>query len=110
MKLSLEKTWTECLRMWKWIAGQAKKGRTNGTRALKAEWCEKHNYKLYEIQHNCFFCQYDTTRKRACQSCPARQIERGFHCSDEEYCWRDNPLAFYAKLVELNKIRRKAKR
>jgi hypothetical protein len=111
MRLSLEKTWTECLRMWKWIAKEKKKDRKLIISELKTIWLTKNHYKPNSILKDCFFCN---RAPGDCTICPGKEIDPFFNCKNDDYCYFSNPLAFYAKLVSLNKIRlarkRKAKR
>ena len=113
-KLTLSETWTLCLQMWKWIAGQVKKGRTE-TGALKKEWLLEHDWGDGELVNNCFFCEWalgkddaETYSYGGCPNrCPASKIDENFSCRNIEYDYYDCPIKFYQKLVRLNKIRKK---
>ena len=108
-RLTLSKTWTECLRMWKWIAEQAKKNDEVDVIKLKTKWTKKHGYKDVKILKDCFFCDWaGSSDDRICE-CPAKKIDPNFKCCNSLYYYHHKPLAFYAKLVELNK-KRKAKK
>jgi len=131
-KLTLSKTWKECLRMWKWIDKEVQK-EFQGTGVgiptvddLKEKWirCYAPNYRE-KLKHDCFFCEFAVQndglmdkktplRKiRTCSQCPGRLINRQFRCEFVSYSWYQNPRKFYKKLVQLNakrKAMRKAKR
>lgn len=122
MKLSLEKTWTECLRMWEDIAAEIrkliKKGAENidyDVEELKYDWLEQDGYEPDNIQAQCFFCDYQRKHAKTgfehvyCSRCPAKKIDKNFCCDNDDYDYQNNPLAFYAKLVELNRIRKNKK-
>lgn len=104
-KLSLEETWKLCMSMWRWIAKQWRAGRRD-VDALKREWLEKHGYKGIKIYNDCFFCQYVAKLKElSCSFCPGRKIDIIFNCNRVEYNFKCNPIAFYNKLVSLNRKR-----
>lgn len=106
--MTLNKTWTECLRMWKWIAKVWKEGMSVDD--LKIEWMEKHGYGRYQVQMRCFFCQYafngDDLSFGGCDSaCPGKLVNKRFDCRNSTYHWLHHPKAFYRKLLALNKKR-----
>lgn len=107
-KLTLNQAWTLCLRQWRWIAEQVKKGASAGKDIgdLKNEWIRKNGY---PEDSNCFFClwaeQQLPTLDTVCPNCPAKKIDKKFHCCEAIYDYWDKPLAFYTKLLKLNKIR-----
>ncbi len=106
-RLNLNETWVLCLKMWKWIAKQVKAGRQN-VEGLKEEWLRKH--KFSGIHSKCFFCDYavkNSHPKKFDCNCPAERIEQDFWCQKDSYCYSLKPIAFYKKLVELNKLRLK---
>lgn len=119
-KLTLGKTWSECLRMWKWIAEQKKKHNTKLIPALKGEWLDDNDYGEDDIANDCFFCDYALNKSDSyyigvrdedcCKYCPARKIDADFLCMYRDYDFEDRPIQFYAKLVELNEIRLSKKR
>ena len=104
-KLTLNKTWTECLRMWKWIAKEKKAGNLSRVVILKSKWLNEHGYNADEIQDTCFFCDY--VRRKTCCDCPGKKVNPGFDCEDENCEYDSEPIAFYNKLVALNKKRLK---
>lgn len=104
---TLEETWRLCLSMWQWIAEQVRGGSEEMVSALKDRWLVKNgfNVDLEEIEHSCFFCEYDNA---GCADCPARKVDPSFSCSKAEYNWHRKPIAFCNKLVSLNRKRKKA--
>ncbi len=102
----LDRTWKNCLRMWKWIA--RKYNDTVPVWDLKAEWLKKNRF-TKDILCNCFFCQYAGTSPWGpnCKKCPGKLVNNRFSCEAyDSYHWRYKPKAFYRKLVELDKKRR----
>lgn len=111
-KLSLDKTWSECLEMWKWIAGKIKENPVSNIEALKKEWLEKNGYDYYGVCCGCFFCAYDERHEDRgdvdCCYCPAILVNpalKSYFCEQEEPSYDNDPIGFYKKLVALNKIR-----
>ena len=107
-KMTLEQTWTYCLKMWKWIAKNYNS--QCFVIGLKRQWLKKNGFGDNCIDQKCFFCHYAYRKgggyKKGCDKCPAIKIDPTFHCKDSSYHFLNNPIAFYAKLVELNKIRK----
>lgn len=107
----LDRSWKNCLRMWKWISENLPDGFSEASIAmreyvvavLKREWLRKNHFTKL-LPSNCFFCAYDRKHGDECDSCPARLVKAGFHCTDVFYCYSINPIAFYERLVMLNKI------
>lgn len=112
--MTLDKTWEECLRMWKWIVEQ---DRPTATVFLKQQWLTENGYDVEqnEIKSSCFFCEYDKrhtpTNACNCHFCPGVKVDTEFSCMISGCDYHNAPI-FYAKLLELNKIRldKKAKR
>ena len=113
MKLTLDKTWDECLKMWRWIVRQSCPRDDIGE--LKRRYIEKKE--LPDIFCGCFFCEYNVTRRKkaskrlsgGCCFCPARKIDKDFLCDNNNYNYAAKPAAFLRKITELNKIRLKKK-
>ena len=105
--MTLNKTWKECLRTWKWIAEVVKRGSTNcGKNCVcvqKEKWLKENGYDSNEIENNCFFCHYSDDS--SCGECPGRLVDTSFACLFGKTEHHAHPKAFYRKLVELNKIR-----
>ena len=100
--MTLNKTWEECLRMWKWIAKVHKDGNGDVER-LKRKWLKEHGYKPSGIHEQCFFCN---AARNNCPKCPGKQVSKSFDCTKRPtYKYDEKPKAFYRKLVELNKKR-----
>ena len=100
-KLTLNKTWTEELRQYKWVSGQ--RGDVND---LKTDWMDANGYGE-EIQGACFFCQYDKEYDNDCDHCPGRLVDKQFLCTREEYYYIDYRKKFYRELLRLYGIRKK---
>lgn len=115
MKMNLEKTWSECLRMWRWIAETKTKetrwGIFSPVSRLKVTWLECNNYidNDKDLLNECFFCNYaDTHRGQVepgeCENCPAQTVDETFNCCGYP-SFNNKPVEFYELLVELNKKR-----
>ena len=113
-KLTLDQTWKLCIDgMWAWIAKERRKSRRLNVMDLKAKWRKKH-FPNKKIKFNCFFCEYNMQHKGSlCSECPARKIDSklgSFWCEEgrggpEGTYWFSRPIAFYNKLVSLNRKR-----
>lgn len=103
-KITLKQAWTQCLKMWKWIAENYVDNKTNNTDKLKTIWI-KENKIRYSLQHHCFFCQYDKEQKGEsyCDTCPGKLVSRRFQCEVySSYNWQSKPKQFHKKLLELH--------
>lgn len=108
-KLSLDKTWFYCLKMWRWIARQIKAHPYSSVEVLKTKWLEKNGFK--SVISGCFFCAYGTRWSAACLNCPAKKVDRDFHCfGHREYHYCKKPIAFLKEITRLNRIRLKHKK
>jgi hypothetical protein len=104
-KPSLDKTWELCLKMWKWITVERRKGNRACTAILKSEWCKRHSF--MHIAVDCFFCEYNRAHQGiGCSKCPATLIDKEFRCVGSSYDYGRFPLAFYKKLLQLNRKRK----
>lgn len=108
-RLTLNETWKLCLAMWRWIARQVRAGRNDvDVSKLKDEWLAKKGFDPMEILHSCFFCHYTTDSDlEDCEQCPGRKVDPYFGCCGGKYYYRFHPIAFYNKLVRLNRKRLK---
>ena len=107
-KLTLNETWTECLKMWKWIASQKRKGDINSVHFLKEQWLGNNGYKEMSIRSNCFFCEYISKCGRGnCGYCPGKKIDPEFSCCFSDYDYSYEPILFYKEIKRLNNIRLK---
>lgn len=110
-RLTLEQTWKNCLKMWEWIVEEYEQQACpdfDDIEALKQRWCKENNW-AKKLFCNCFFCQFaerDRPEYLNCRKCPARRIDPEFNCQAEEYEFELFPVAFLAKLKELDKKRR----
>ena len=100
-KLSLDETWKNCLKMWRWIAKEKKANSRLWVNVLKRKWLLRHNFSG-PIRSHCFFCEYAV---QDCIQCPARKIDRDFWCMNSEYHHRRRPADFLREITCLNKIR-----
>lgn len=113
-RLTLGETWRLCLSMWRWIAKQKRDGSRKSIDNLKIQWLKAHRYELDENEEymilNCFFCEYDEQQlkegeKGNCKYCPGKKVDERFGCTVSRYCWSSKLIAFYNKLVSLNRKR-----
>ena len=110
-RLTLDVTWTLCMKMWRWIAKQIRNGSERDIESLKADWLETHT-KDWWIDNSCYFCERNEQQGGVstldcygdCQYCPGKLVDIKFSCGDDEYHYLNFPLAFYAKLQKLHKI------
>lgn len=115
-RLNLNETWKLCLSMWRWIAKERKRGNETSVSMLKAEWLCKHGFKKDSVHNDCFFCEYAAkhevyakTTGSDCSDCPGTKIGQNFDCMNSDYNYYHKPIAFYKKLLVLNKTRRAKK-
>lgn len=105
-KRTLNQTWVLCLRMWRSIS-KAWPKTTRTVSTLKVNWLTENGFNGfgYEVEANCFFCQY-ATGDIGCHSCPGRLVNPDFDCNADDYNFDSNPPAFYKELLRLNRIRK----
>ena len=109
----LDRSWKNCLKMWKWITKNlplaflelSREEQEEIINKLKRQWVKENKFTNYIAQY-CFFCEYDRNHKYDCSTCPARLVEPHFHCDDDLQSYRFDPLNFYIRMLELN-IKRK---
>ena len=117
-KLTLDETWRLCLSMWRWIAKQKREGSRKRTDVLKREWLRLHKIPTDAQPNNaCYFCEYNNEHNRGGNqdtdtgcTCPGNRIDKKFDCCHSEYHFYKHPIAFYNKLVSLNRKRLAKKR
>jgi len=109
-RMTLNQTWKECLRMWKWIAGQRNKGSTLDVEGLKEQWLVDHGYDPGVIYFQCFFCGYAGIRQHGdfccVNRCPGRLVSERFDCVADAYHYKYESIKFYQKLLELDAKRK----
>lgn len=100
--MNLNKTWEQCLKMWRWIVRQPCPRHIG---SLKWEWLKENGFR--DIESECFFCEYDnkSIKPDACKNCPGYKIDKKFGCCNDDYHYYHKPAAFLRKITELNKIR-----
>ncbi len=110
----LDRCWKNCLRMWKWIAENWEPNKSIDK--MKAVWLKKHGF-TRAIAADCFFCEYHHNKGGGarkyrggdyCADCPGGYVSKSFDCYSPHYHFYLKPVAFYRKLLELDK-KRKAK-
>lgn len=106
-KLSLERTWKKCLRMWKEMIEKHWERGMKGS-DLKRIYFEIHP-KIAEPESGCYFCDYNDRRTNNCEHCPGVLVNKKFHCHNTPYHYHWKPKAFYRKLLELDKKRKSGK-
>ena len=109
----LDRNWSNCLRMWRWISENLPDGFLNLPYDekesiidnLKAIWLKKNRF-TNPLSNDCFFCNYDKQHNTEdCQSCPAKLVDPNFHCSGKGHSYLENPLVFYKYILYLNSKR-----
>ena len=111
----LDRSWINCLRMWKWISEKLPDGVSESSNkmkeavveSLKRRWLRKNKF-TKPLQNDCFFCAYDRKHGSECKSCPAELVQHHFHCTDFNYHFTLNPVEFYNRIVRLDKKRKEA--
>ena len=110
-RLSLDKTWEDCLLMWKWLSKKVTDDPHADIDDLKETYTD---VKEYNLVQNCFFCEYADRHLKetdemypftSCTNCPGKKVDKGFNCLEYPK-YNENPIEFYKLLVRLDKIRR----
>ena len=94
--------------MWRWIAAQKKRHPRAYAGNLKIQWLKKHK-EFETIISDCFFCEYVEKRVGDCDLCPGCKIDKTFDCYNKDYNFESKPIAFYKKILQLNRIRKAKK-
>ena len=107
MQMTLNQTWTLCLRMWKWIkkVWQTESYEGMSVHKLKRIWLADNGFDPNAITAHCFFCDYRGPF-RCHENCPGAMVDSEFSCSDSSYDYETNPAGFYRELLRLNRIRK----
>lgn len=100
-KLSLEKTWVECLRMWKWITQIGLPLTEEDVVALKHLYLTANGHNQHTILNDCYFCDYSSG---LCVKCPGTLVDPNFNCMGYMH-YEEDPIGFYRLLIKLNKKR-----
>ncbi len=100
----LDRSWKNCLRMWKWISENWKEG--DNIVAMKRRWLVKNKFDANSINAYCFFCDYRFDESFGCELCPGKLVNLRFYCQNKTYDYYSKPKKFYAKLLHLNAIRK----
>lgn len=107
-KLTLNQTWTLCLRMWRWIAKvwQTKGYKGMDVHDLKRMWLREHGFESSLIRAHCFFCDYKGIFGYCHRACPGALVNPDFNCMEYNYDFENRPVEFYKELLRLNRIRK----
>lgn len=102
--MTLDQTWRACLAMWKWVADEWVADRS--VKSLKKDWLRANIGTNWNLQADCFFCQYRKEHKTlgdgVCATCPGMLVDEDFGCESAAYKYDTKPKQFYQKLLELN--------
>lgn len=99
----IDKTWKNCLAMWKWIVGRVRYSDIMDVWDLKDQWCRENDF--INLCDNCFFCE--ASLGSGCKKCPGTLVDSAFHCSNSEYDYGKHPILFYKELLRLNRKRKR---
>jgi hypothetical protein len=115
-KMTLDKTWTECIALWKKTIALLDK--YEGDVFIIKDLLVGEKY----IKNDCYFCEYaqqhsgERTVPEICEHCPGAKAAGyapkeldNFWCEQLSIDWNSKPLKFYAELLRLNKLRLKKK-
>ena len=110
LNLDLDKTWTECLRMWEYVSRMCLIKNDSGY--WKGVWLDN-NFPDEWFECDCFFCEYNGGSEHpeiegGCKNCPGTLVDPSFHCEKShefpiDYDWKENPREFYKKIKQLHK-------
>ena len=106
-KLTLDETWKQCLKMWRWIVRQLRERPYANIGSLKREWLDSHGFGDVALDSDCFFCEW---ADGDCGKCPGVKVRKDFECMDTDYDFANEPAAFLREITRLNKIRLAKKR
>ena len=109
----LDRSWINCLRMWKWITENLPEGFSASSErtkefvigSLKRQWLRENKF-TKPLSDACFFCEYDKKHGDECGHCPAGLVKRGFRCTNCSHHFAHNPVAFYHLITKLDSRRR----
>ena len=108
-RLTLDETWTECIKMWRWVVKRWQADSMILVGDLKGEYLNKKHIGPDEIKDDCFFCEYankNSSTSCQCASCPGVMVDPEFDCKEKGYSWNDAPDKFLQKLLSLNRKRK----
>ena len=102
----LDRTWRNCLRMWKWVS-ENYDGEVPMSQ-MKYKWLKENRF-TKPIHGDCFFCDFakDDPRDTGCHKCPGRLVSPRFTCTAVTYSYVTKTKKFYKKLLELDAKRKR---
>ena len=117
VELSLDESWSECLRMWNDLDIEDYEDGYTGIDELKDDWLKANEYS--GVRYDCFFCDYaeriSGTRSVSagmCRECPGRVVDKHFYCMNNDIDYMEYPVALrdrlnvlYRRYKELNEVR-----
>ncbi len=109
---TLDRSWINCLRMWKWISENLPEGFSEAgdfikrfiIEHLKIQWLKENKFTKL-LPSDCFFCEASGKGTGGCEKCPAALVKRGFCCREDGFHYALNPINFYHRILKLNKRR-----
>lgn len=113
-KRTLDQTWTLCLQMCRSVSKKWAKADTITKESrwyvskLKESWLRENGFGEENLMSNCFFCDFQNP-PGGCSRCPGVLVNPSFNCYTQAYHFINNPPAFYAELLRLNRIRKAKK-
>ncbi len=111
---ALDRSWINCLRMWKWITENLPEGfseSSNGTKQViikhrKAQWLRENKF-TKSLLNDCFFCASSApNHEKGCGKCPAKLVRKSFCCMEDGFHYALDPINFYHRVLKLSKRRR----
>ena len=100
----LDKCWRNQMSLSRWLAQHKEQYRS--CYAAKSAWLRKRGYSIYELENECFFCDYNRSHTRlGCVVCPGILVDETFSCMNDDYNYATEPKKFYNKLRSLNRKR-----
>ena len=108
----LDRSWINCVRMWKWISENLPNGFSESTDSikrfiinhLKLQWLRENKF-TKPLYHDCFFCDYDGKHGGSCEFCPAALVKEEFDCMENGFHYALDPMNFYHRILKLSKMR-----
>jgi len=110
----LDRSWVNCLRMWKWISENLPMGFSESAdsikrfiiKHLKLQWLRENRF-TKSLLNDCFFCEVNNNSgdSEVCEKCPAVLVKKGFCCMEDGFHYALDPINFYHRILKLSKRR-----